>query len=658
MKKFLHLVLFSALLFGNLNLKAQNTTPDVRVDRNENFTLIKVLDGHNWPYDISENKQHVVLQAFGMGGGFYWSEETGAITLPDGFPYAVSDEGIVAGTYINGIGMNVAGLWSPKTKKWEFIGMNPDKPEFSTTEGDSEYNGAWSMTNDGSILGIMQFNPDWSTSSYLWTKEKGYKKISNGVSPQTRPNAISDNGKVVAGFAAHENKGEWTPCYWIDGEIYRFPHLFGEALNVSRNGDYVCGYLLNNKCFVYDIPNDKLVEVVNTLEPGNALSATCVTNNGSIFGHSDAGSPIERTAIAYVGGELMYFTKYLTLNGIEEAESWDIYSISNVTSDGRTFIGNGIVKGEECSFILTIEAAACEAPKNLTYSIKQANYNNIILNWEAPENTENVTYNIYINYSGAPFAEGITETTFTFDNMEPGEYQFYVRANYNNGECLSEISNVVRPTVYPCPTNHKCDLTIVATDKEIDGWDFGYISIKGALSDLEYKVEFSDYGDPNNPVMIPLELCPDTYQFTWVPGNWDEEVGFIINFQGEELYRVNFGDIDSTFKKKPMFFEYELACEPSEEEEEEEEEEEPGEGINENETGLIIRPNPVNDKIYIETQTQTQTIEIYDVYGRRQQSTVNGQHSLSIDVSDLSSGIYFIKINTNDGEIVRRFVKE
>ena len=40
--------------------------------------------------------------------------------------------------------------------------------------------------------------------------------------------------------------------------------------------------------------------------------------------------------------------------------------------------------------------------------------------------------------------------------------------------------------------------------------------------------------------------------------------------------------------------------------------------IEEMNASFNIYPNPVNDKLYIETLTQTQTVEIYDVYGRRQ----------------------------------------
>ena len=92
---------------------------------------------------------------------------------------------------------------------------------------------------------------------------------------------------------------------------------------------------------------------------------------------------------------------------------------------------------------------------------------------------------------------------------------------------------------------------------------------------------------------------------------------------------------------------------------------EPGESIEELASSINIYPNPVNDILYIETQTLTQTltqtqtltVEIYDVFGR-QQSTVNGQQTLSIDVSNLNSGIYFVKINTANGNIVNKFIKK
>ena len=74
---------------------------------------------------------------------------------------------------------------------------------------------------------------------------------------------------------------------------------------------------------------------------------------------------------------------------------------------------------------------------------------------------------------------------------------------------------------------------------------------------------------------------------------------------------------------------------------------------------IKLHPNPVNDNLYIETTTQALSIEIYDIYGRRQiAETPSRQDNLSIDLTDLNSGIYFVKVVTNEGEIVKRIIKQ
>ena len=97
-------------------------------------------------------------------------------------------------------------------------------------------------------------------------------------------------------------------------------------------------------------------------------------------------------------------------------------------------------------------------------------------------------------------------------------------------------------------------------------------------------------------------------------------------------------------RQKVSFFEYKINCAAD---------------INELEqkSYINILPNPVQDKLYIETQTLT--IEIYDIYGRRQVTeTPSHQGNLSIDVSNLKSGVYFVKVVTENGETVQRFVKK
>ena len=83
------------------------------------------------------------------------------------------------------------------------------------------------------------------------------------------------------------------------------------------------------------------------------------------------------------------------------------------------------------------------------------------------------------------------------------------------------------------------------------------------------------------------------------------------------------------------------------------------EGIEEHSTSLNIYPNPVKDELFLATEENVKEIAIYDIYGRMTKvyglQTTDFVHS--IDVADLNSGIYFVKVVTSNGEVVKRFVK-
>ena len=87
-------------------------------------------------------------------------------------------------------------------------------------------------------------------------------------------------------------------------------------------------------------------------------------------------------------------------------------------------------------------------------------------------------------------------------------------------------------------------------------------------------------------------------------------------------------------------------------------------GVNVNEyshdTNVTVYPNPTNDKIYIVTEAEIEEVVVYTITGVivGQQSTDNRQQTLSIDLSELNTGIYFIKINTEEGNIVKRIIKQ
>ena len=74
---------------------------------------------------------------------------------------------------------------------------------------------------------------------------------------------------------------------------------------------------------------------------------------------------------------------------------------------------------------------------------------------------------------------------------------------------------------------------------------------------------------------------------------------------------------------------------------------------------ISIYPNPANDRLYIEAEAEIEEAVVYDIYGKAQNLRTSEPQNLriSVDLSNLNAGIYFIKINTTNGEIVERFIK-
>jgi hypothetical protein len=67
-----------------------------------------------------------------------------------------------------------------------------------------------------------------------------------------------------------------------------------------------------------------------------------------------------------------------------------------------------------------------------------------------------------------------------------------------------------------------------------------------------------------------------------------------------------------------------------------------------NENKIKIYPNPVNDFVQISSEQSIKTIEVYDDLGRLTNTSFQNQR---VDVSKLSSGVYFLKITDENGAV-------
>ncbi|MEZ4721477.1 MAG: M43 family zinc metalloprotease [Flavobacteriales bacterium] len=91
-----------------------------------------------------------------------------------------------------------------------------------------------------------------------------------------------------------------------------------------------------------------------------------------------------------------------------------------------------------------------------------------------------------------------------------------------------------------------------------------------------------------------------------------------------------------------------------------------GVGINtvEEQNSLMLYPNPVNDRLYIQTaetlMESNLNVEIFNTDGQslRIQKSVSGNSMVEIDVTHLPSGLYFARVSRSSETTVIRFIKE
>lgn len=72
---------------------------------------------------------------------------------------------------------------------------------------------------------------------------------------------------------------------------------------------------------------------------------------------------------------------------------------------------------------------------------------------------------------------------------------------------------------------------------------------------------------------------------------------------------------------------------------------------------VFIYPNPVHSEFKIESQNQITSVKIYNSLGQSVKNVLPLVHSISIDVSNLSKGVYLVEINSENTKTIKQIVK-
>jgi len=301
----------------------------------------------------------------------------------------------------------------------------------------------------------------------------------------------------------------------------------------------------------------------------------------------------------------------------------------------------------DISNIVIVTFEFCENVKDLSTEV--IDNKNIMLNWSIPENINIVEgYNVFRN-SELVNSELVNETSYLDENLGAGNYEYYVVAHYTNG-CVSDISNIV---------------TITITEES-------------------YQITFEVKDINTLPIFEALILINNEDLLTDNQG-----IAAVSLFDGNYFYNVSktgYIDIDSvlTVSGAPQTIFLEMESEA---------------GVNQLGIGnyeLRVYPNPTRGELFVEiagdpesssgrrsalpfgsAKNDIKNIEMFDVFGRNvgvqfSPSFGGGRGEVSFggglvevsfgevrgEVSHLSSGIYFVRIVTEKGVVIKKVVKQ
>ncbi len=317
------------------------------------IAMTVIYDEYTFPTSISSDGRFISGSQFGGLSGYLWEEYEGTQDIL-GEVHKITDNGLVVGTYdteftFDGIEIYTAGIWDRATQEWQFLGMNPEVPEFFGTV----YNSGYGITADGELVVGMQWYPDWTVKAFKWTEEDGYEILAPDATYNTRANGVSDNGEVIFGWA----EPDWvrTPVIWYNDEmIFIDQTQYGEAMGVSPNGDYVTGGI-GSSGFIWS-STEGVTLFDNSLNQGT-LSPQAILDDGTVFGYTSEGFPptpdLRRAFVRNPDGTMETFNEYAAGRGWFDAADWIFFSINDVTPDGNKFIGAAELPGGEwISFVV------------------------------------------------------------------------------------------------------------------------------------------------------------------------------------------------------------------------------------------------------------------------------------------------------------------
>ena len=310
-------------------------------------------------------------------------------------------------------------------------------------------------------------------------------------------------------------------------------------------------------------------------------------------------------------GYNLYINNELVINN-ENVLSYTIQETITITSvevvavyDDKTSIG-----------LTNAITTTCDTPQNLSVTGDEEKME-ISVSWDKVEGAEK--YQLYRN---GTLLTTVSSSEYTDTEIESGtQYCYNVRTycgegNYSgfSAEACTQVGEK------PCDAPANLNATI---EQDAEGFDH------------YFKVTMTwDAADNANEYVVYLdgEKLDTTAETSYIKG---------FNEEGTHYFTVA-SVCENGESEQSEAFEFEIK----------------GESISEFENNFQIYPNPVNDILYINANENITEINIYNIIGVKMTTVNRQQTTVSVDMSGYNSGIYFVEVKTEKGNLIKKIVVE